>query len=276
MPPPTLSMYQTHMALASADGPAMAYINGLVGHQGKIGCRLYCPFKGRLKGSHYYPVCLKPEDGEPGDHPDILPAEYADNTFFDYDNQLKYVTESRNKTQYKARRLQTGVVKPGIFLGLQPKHTHTIPRCFGYDIMHLVSLNIPDLLVSLWRGTIDGDKDDRRLWDFAVLQGPIWKDHGIDVATMTPFLPGSFDHPPHNPAEKINSGYKAWEYLMYIYGLGPGLFYHVLPKPYWQNLCRLVHGIHIAHQHKILVASLKQAHQFLLDFVLEFEELYYK
>jgi len=91
---------------------------------------------------------------------------------------------------------------------------------------------------------------------------------------MTPYLPGSFDHPPCNPAEKINSRYKAWEYLMYIYGLGPGLFYHVLPKPYWQNLCRLVHGIHIAHQHKILVASLKQAHQFLLDFVLEFEELY--
>lgn len=248
----------------------------MVGHQGKIGCRLYCPFKGRLKGSHYYPVCLKPEDGEPGDHPDILPAEYADNTFFDYDNQLKYVTESRNKTQYKACRLQTGVVKPGIFLGLQPNHTHTIPRCFGYDIMHLVSLNIPDLLVSLWHGTIDGEKDDRRLWDFAVLRGTIWTDHGIDVASMTPYLPGSFDRPPRNPAEKINSGYKAWEYLMYIYGLGPGLFYHILPKPYWRNLCRLVRGIRIAHQYKIPMTSLKQAHQFLLDFILEFEDLYYK
>jgi hypothetical protein len=272
----TLYVSNPYMALASADGPAMAYINGLVGHQGKIGCRLYCPFKGRLKGSHYYPVCLKPEDGEPGDHPDILPAEYADNTFFDYDNQLKYVTESRNKTQYKARRLQTGVVKPGIFLGLQPNHTHTIPRCFGYDIMHLVSLNIPDLLVSLWRGTIDGEKDDRRLWDFAVLRGTIWTDHGIDVASMTPYLPGSFDRPPRNPAEKINSGYKAWEYLMYIYGLGPGLFYHILPKPYWRNLCRLVRGIRIAHQYKIPMTSLKQAHQFLLDFILEFEDLYYK
>jgi len=90
----TLYVSNPYMALASADGPAMAYINGLVGHQGKIGCRLYCPFKGRLKGSHYYPVCLRPDDGEPDDHPDILPAEYADNTFFDYNNQLKYVTES--------------------------------------------------------------------------------------------------------------------------------------------------------------------------------------
>jgi hypothetical protein len=272
----TLYVSNPYMALASADGPTMAYINRLVGHQGKIGCCLYCLFKGRLKSSHYYPVCLKPEDGEPGDHPDILPAEYGDNTFFDYNNQLKYVTESRNKTQYKARHLQTGVMKPGIFLGLQPKHTHTIPRCFGYNIMHLVSLNIPDLLVSLWCGTIDGNKDNWRLWDFAVLRGTIWTDHGIDVASMTPYLPGSFNCPPRNPAEKINSGYKAWEYLMYIYGLGPGLFYHILPKPYWRNLCRLVHGICIAHQYKIPMMSLKQAHQFLLDFILEFENLYYK
>jgi len=142
--------------------------------------------------------------------------------------------------------------------------------------MHLVSLNIPDLLVSLWCGTIDGDKDDRRLWDFAVLRGTIWKDHRIDVTSMTPYLPGSFDCPPRNPAEKINSGYKAWEYLMYIYGLGPGLFYHILPKPYWRNLCRLVRGIRIAYQYKISMMSLKQAHQFFLDFILEFENLYYQ
>jgi hypothetical protein len=272
----TLYVSNPYLALASADGPAMAYINGLVGHQGKVGCRLYCPMKGRCKGSHYYPACLKLEGDEPNDHPDILPAQYAHNIFFDYDNQLKHVTESRNKTQYKNRRLQTGVVKPGIFLGLQPKHTHTIPRCFGYDIMHLVSLNILDLLLSLWRGTIDGDRDDRRSWDFAVLKGTIWTEHGTDVASMTPYLPGSFDRPPRNPAEKINSGYKAWEYLMYIYGLGPGLFYRVLPNPYWRNLCRLVRGIRTAHQHKIPMMPLKQAHQFLLDFVLEFEELYYQ
>ena len=62
--------------------------------------------------------------------------------------------------KYKNRQLETGIVKPGIFLGLQPKHTLNIPRCFGYDIMHLVSLNIPDLLLSLWHGTISGDKDN--------------------------------------------------------------------------------------------------------------------
>ena len=71
------------LALATADGPAMAYINGLVGHQGKIGCRLYCPFPGRCKGSHYYPVCLKPLDDNTSDnnHDDLNPTTFASITF---------------------------------------------------------------------------------------------------------------------------------------------------------------------------------------------------
>jgi len=37
-------LFLTHSSrFVTADGPAMAYINGLVGHQGRNGCRLYCP-----------------------------------------------------------------------------------------------------------------------------------------------------------------------------------------------------------------------------------------
>ena len=123
---------------------------------------------------------------------------------------------------------------PGIFLGMPNQHILTVPRCFGYNIMHLVSLNIPELLINLWRGTIDCDKEDNRgTWDWAVLRDKTWKTHGKAVASMMPYLPGSFDRPPHNPTKKINSGYKAWEYLMYIFGLGPGLFYDILPWKYW-------------------------------------------
>ena len=63
---------------------------------------------------------------------------------------------------------------------------------------------------------------------------------------------------------------------MYIFRLELGLFYGVLPKKYWRNLCRLVHSIRQAHQSKILLSSLKDLHQFLLDFVIEFEQLYYQ
>ena len=50
--------------------------------------------------------------------------------------------------------------------------------------MHLVSLNLPDLLISLWCGTITGDKDNQPLWDWAVLKGNVWMQHGQDVASM--------------------------------------------------------------------------------------------
>lgn len=266
------------LALATADGPAMAYINGLVGHQGKIGCRLYCPFPGRRKGSHYYPVCLKPENDDIPDnnHDDLHPDQYASKTFANYKESLELLSSSRTQTEYKQRRLITGIVKPGIFLGLQEKYIMDIPRCFGYDIMHLVSLNLTDLLISLWRGTIAGDKEDRLLWDWAVLKDDVWVQHGQDVASMRPYLPGSFDRPPRNPVEKINSGYKAWEFLLYVYALGPGLFYNVLPKKYWQNLCLLVSGVRKIHQFKIAPDQLRQAHFSLLTWVLEFETLYYQ
>ena len=110
----------------------------------------------------------------------------------------------------------------------------------------------------------------------AVLTGRTWEDHGRDVAACTPYLPGSFDCPPRNPAERISSGYKALEFLMYIYGLGPTLFYGVLPEKYWMNFCKLVYGMHIILQHEIMADDLAKAHCALLEFCEEFEVLYYQ
>ena len=93
---------------------------------------------------------------------------------------------------------------------------------------------------------------------------------------MRPYLPGSFDCPPHSPVEKINSGYKVWEFLLYIYVLGPGLFYHFLLKKYWLNLCWLVSGIRNLQQFEISPKQLWQLHHSLLTFVLEFKQLYYQ
>ena len=160
----------------------------------------------------------------------ICPTTFASITFSDYKKSLAYLIESHNLTEYKLCWLKTGIVKPGIFLGLQENHTLNIPQCFGYDIMHLVLLNLPDLLISLWHGTITGDKNDWPLWDWAVLKGDVWMQHGQDVTSMRPYLPGLFDQPPWNPVKKINSSYKAWEFLMYIFVLGPSFFYNILPK----------------------------------------------
>ncbi|KAI5897274.1 uncharacterized protein SCHCODRAFT_02445272, partial [Schizophyllum commune H4-8] len=90
------------------------------------------------------------------------------------------------------------------------------------------------------------------------------------------YLPGSFDRPPRNPAEKINSGYKAIEYLTYLFVLGPGLLYRILPEPYYSNFCMLVTGLRILHQRSISSSDLIQAHRYLLTFVADYEKIYYQ
>jgi len=150
-----------------------------------------------------------------------------------------------------------------------------LPHSAGSDIIHLAALNLTDLMISLWCSTIDCTKpDDKSTWDWAVLQGNIWQDHGRAVAAALHYLPSSFDRPPHNIAEKLTSGYKAWEFLLYLYGLGPGLLYGILPDNIFTNYCKLVLGIRLMNQYRILEANVYDVHQALLSFAQEFELLY--
>ncbi|KAH8989748.1 hypothetical protein EDB92DRAFT_1799512 [Lactarius akahatsu] len=143
--------------------------------------------------------------------------------------------------------------------------------------MHVIAINLPDLLLGLWRGTIDCDRNDSRdLWDWVVLTGDTWKVHGLGVARCRPYFPGSFDCTPRNPAEKISSGYKAWEFLLYVFGLCPGLLYGLLPRLYWANFCKLAAGVRLLQQRAVSVTQVQTAHRLLLDFTEEYEAIYYQ
>lgn len=274
------------LAAATADGPGMACLNGCVGHQGKIHCRLHCPLKGRHKSGapQYYPVRLKPDNYNVAgcDHDDVnletlLSSFTSEEASSRYRKNLLFVEQSPTAAEFKKRRLETGICKPTILLGLKESHILGVPGCFPLDIMHLPGLNLPDLLIPLWRGLFDCDRtDNKATWTWAVLKGDIWKAHGKMVADATPYFPGSFDRPPRNPAEKISSGYKAWEFLLYLYGLGPCLFFKVLPDAYWKNYCKLVRGFRILMQTEILPEELREADAKLTEFSDEFEELYYQ
>ena len=151
------------LTLNTADGPAMAYLSSLVGHHRKFGCCLYCPTPGRHKtnGSHYYPALLKPLDYTMAscDQPDL--SHFSTTTLCShYFTNLRFLLASPNDTQYKKRQLETGIIKPTIFLGLPTCSTLGIPRCFGSDIMHLGTFNLSDLLLPLWRGLFDHDRLD--------------------------------------------------------------------------------------------------------------------
>ena len=145
--------------------------------------------------------------------------------------------------------------------------------------MHEPVINLTALMFELWcdqagEGCRKGDPHG--VWPWAVLTGDVWEAHGKAVADAARSFPCSFDRTPCNPAEKLSSSYKAWELLLYFYGLGPGLFYGVLPEPYYQHYCKLVVAIQIIYQHRIACQQLQLAHKYLLKWVFEFERLYYQ
>ncbi|KAI0699679.1 hypothetical protein BC835DRAFT_1267577 [Cytidiella melzeri] len=147
--------------------------------------------------------------------------------------------------------------------------------------MHLAGIQNPDLYVALWRSTLQcSPSDNIATWDWAVFRSPrVWQAHGDIVAATRPYLPGSFDRPPRNIAEKLTSGYKAVEFMTYLYGLGPAILLGVLPFRFWRNICKLIQGIRLMNQYEsegVSAADLAEAHQLLVEFVVEFEDLYYQ
>ncbi|KAH8087197.1 hypothetical protein BXZ70DRAFT_994729 [Cristinia sonorae] len=273
-------------ALGGADSPGMAFINGLVGHLGRYGCRLYCGLPGRRKdgASQYFPAMTKPQGNYNVDgcmHDDLQVNGQPENRHPIpdlYTMNLRKLQGARNMKDYQALRLNTGIVKPTIFSGLPKLRMFKVPTCFCSDLMHLITFNLGELNNTLWRGTLYADKTDpKSTWDWAVLSNPTtWKEHGQMVRDATPYLPGSFDRPPRNPAEKITSGYKAWEYLLYIYGIAPAVIRGVLPQEHYQNFCSLVYAIRILQQRRITAEQLQDAHQHLTQYVEDFERLYYQ
>jgi hypothetical protein len=205
--------------LWTADGPGLAALHGQVGHHGVFSCREYCGLKGRHKpgGPHYYPALLKPLNYDLAgcDHGNVDVYRMPTTSPAFYFTNLQKLLPCANEAQFIKTRKETGLCKPSIFVGLSRQHLSGLPGCLAIDHMHIISINLPDLLLGLWHGTLDCDKkDSKELWDWVVLVGDMWKSHGQDVARCCLYLPGSFDCPPWNPAEKISSGYKAWEFLV--------------------------------------------------------------
>jgi hypothetical protein len=267
------------LLLALADSLGMAELSGSVGHHGKKGCRLLCELVGRNKpgGPHYYPALLQPlgRTNPSCNHPDVDITKLPKVDLTKYRENLKYVLQSPNENTYKKRRLETGIRKASLFDGLT--RILDLPTCFPGDIMHQPVINLTALMFDLWcdreacrKGDANGD------WSWAVLKGDVWEKHGKAVADAASYFPRSFDRTPRNPAEKLSSGYKAWELLLYFYGLGPGLFYGILPPVYYRHYCKLVVGIRIIYQRRISSQQLELAHRLLLEWVLEFELLYYQ
>ncbi|KIM56274.1 hypothetical protein SCLCIDRAFT_133017, partial [Scleroderma citrinum Foug A] len=182
-----------------------------------------------------------------------------------------------NQTQWDKKKTETGLTKPPLILALSPARSLGVPLCMTTDIMHLAG-NISNLLISLWCGTFDHAVDDNPAnWPWAVLSNEeVWRAHGNAVEHAGHFLPSSYDHKPHNIAEKINTQYKTWEFQLYIFGLAPILLYGILPPIHWENYCKLVCRFQIMCQSTLMKEEPLNAHALLCSWEHEFELTYYK
>jgi len=198
----------------------------------------------------YYPAMLKPNGSVPSgsSHPDVDINLITVPSPDEYNERLRLVLSSTSTNEYVQNRRETGICKPSIVSAL-PKSI-PVPKCFPADTMHLFALNISQLLISLWRGSIDHAQDnDPTTWPFAVLHdNAVWQAHGASVARAGLYLPVCLEsRVPRNPAEKISSGYKAVEYLVYIFGLCPTLLYRLLPQKFYYHFCKLIFGTRVVH-----------------------------
>ena len=176
-----------------------------------------------------------------------------------YRQDLFHVISSRHETDFGRHRFHAGIGKPSIFDGVH--RILDLLTCFGGDLMHQPLINMAALLLDLWCAQPSAHDYDRSSdWPWAVLVGDVWKRHGKAVSGTAIHFPTSFGRVPRNPQEKISSGYKAWEFLYYIYGQGPGVFFGVLLEPYYSHFCKLVRAIRLVYQRTISRQQLVDAH----------------
>ena len=268
----------------AADTVAIPTLNGLVGHTGSCGCRIACGHKGRRKPGlpTYYPASLKPKNYSVRgcDHADVDVAAIGGPDKVLYDLNLRQLLQCTSKAGYTRTRLRTGIARPSICSGFQEEAMIPVPHCFSVDLMHLLNLNLTQLLIAIWRNSSDikiqygGEHGPKP--DFIVLDDDeVWQAHGKLVASTQPYFPSSFDWPPRNPAKKINSGFKACEYMLYFWAIGPAVFRIILPNHLWTHFCKLVCGIRAIFQRRITDEQVQVAHKMLNQWEKEFEVKYY-
>ncbi|KAF7321196.1 hypothetical protein HMN09_00208100 [Mycena chlorophos] len=278
-----LKYIRLFLAIAGADTVGMADLNGGAGHTAKMLCRLFCPIIGRrktAKGTHY-PCCARPDHYHivGCDHPDVdiaqLLADFtSESAAKRYDENLIRVASSSSLAAYKRNRRETGISKPTIFSGLPSRYTFGIPDIFALDYMHPI-INLKELIIPLWIGQFQCDPtDDRRTWFWVTLTGDTWTSHGQWVEDLAQYLPGSFDTAPRNPAAKLNTGYKCWEFLIYFVCYGPAVFYGIVDDDCYRNYCQLIRAIRILLQREITVEENREAAWLLKEFSEGYERLY--
>jgi hypothetical protein len=272
-----------HMVFAGADAPAMTGLDGAAGPNSAHSCRDQCPMRGRLKGTHYYPALLLPDNYhvEHSDHPDIDAKEVAQHQPSQdaYLLKLGRLLRARTQTEFDNLRLASGLSRPSIFLAFPDEFRLPIPNIWVLDNMHVNAINSEDLLCPLWNGTLECDRTDsvdNWPWAAKLRQKQNWQLHGKETAEANRYFPTWYGRPPRDIAEFFNSQYKAIERVLHLYGLGPMTMPKWLPFEYYRHFTKLVRCFEIDQEEEITLEEVLERNTLTTEFCKEYEELYVK
>jgi hypothetical protein len=236
---PPLQTSYLQLIFVAADGPGQVTFSGGVGHTGRCSCRLLCPHNGRHKDGVgiYYPVLQKPNNYHVDgcNHADVIPEDVANwqPSEAEYIHKLTSLLCTDTNSQFEDVRLETGLVCPTLLLGLPSNRMTHIPGVFCMDFMHWPALNAPDLLIPLWRGALKFPRNAP--WTIHLRTTDGYKEHGALVASLAQYVPGWYGPAPRDPSLKANTDFKAWEWMVYLFTLGPLVFRNYLPREYWKH-----------------------------------------
>ena len=109
-------------------------------------------------------------------HCDIDICNLGSPSLIDYHEDLLKVVSLPDQNHYEKVWKETGISKPTILSGLLGDLMVPIPCYFPLNLMHLIFINLGELLIPLWWGTLKCDATDSLLsWDWATLTGDAWQ-----------------------------------------------------------------------------------------------------
>jgi hypothetical protein len=96
------------VVFGTADSPGSAFMSGMVGHSGRVGCHLYCDMlsQHRMHDSHYYPTMNRPHNYNVDGccHLDISDAnleQFQEGLPSKYKQNMEYLLAVRTTADYK-------------------------------------------------------------------------------------------------------------------------------------------------------------------------------
>ena len=251
-----LFQLKAHIVSVSGDTPAIAMMMRMKGSNARLPCRFcflqgeYCTEARHMYYPHYaeFLIVLKPRSSMLRDMYRVAAA----------DNE-----ELRKATGYN------GI--PGL---IRLRHSINFPYSFGQDPMHLLS-NVCALMFSHWTVSSMPKPEFEDEEHCYVLSNRTWEEIGEEQVNCRRVISSSLARTPRSIWTHHRS-YKAKEWESWLFLFSVPLLVGRLPDYCLQHWKLLKDAFSLLYQTQISRAEAQEARKLLIDFVLQYEAIYFQ